>query len=73
MSVCSSVSKLIIFFFCTNIALKEGPWQLRNGLFLRGLLKSQTGRVNLNKSINWLSAKSQSSKTNRFKVLNEKS
>lgn len=29
-------------------------------------------RVKLNKSINWLSAKSQSSKTNRFKVLNEK-
>lgn len=29
-------------------------------------------RVKLNKSINWVSAKSQSSKTNRFKVLNEK-
>ena len=28
--------------------------------------------VKLNKSINWVSAKSQSSKTNRFKVLNEK-
>lgn len=29
-------------------------------------------RVKLNKSNNWVSAKSQSSKTNRFKVLNEK-
>lgn len=39
---------------------------------MRGLLKTQMERVKLNKSINWVSAKSQSSKTNRFKVLNEK-
>lgn len=32
----------------------------------------QMERVKLNKSINWISAKSQSSTTNRFKVLNEK-
>lgn len=30
------------------------------------------GRVKLNKSINWVSTKSQSPTTNRFKVLNEK-
>lgn len=34
--------------------------------------KTQMERVKLNKSNNWVRAKSQSSKTNRFKVLNEK-
>lgn len=48
------------------------PTKLRSSLSLRGLLKNtQMERVKLDKSINWVSAKSQSSKTNRFKVLNE--
>lgn len=46
--------------------------KLRSSLSSRRLLKTQMERVKLNKSINWVSAKSQSSKTNRFKVLNEK-
>lgn len=59
-------------FFCIDIVHKNLPTKLRTSLSLRRLLKTQMERVKLNKSINWVSAKSQSSKTNRFKVLNEK-
>ena len=57
--------------FCYCV-LKNLPAKLTTSLSLRRLLKTSMGRVKLNKSINWVSAKSQSSKANRFKVLNEK-
>lgn len=60
------------FFCCIGIVHKNPSFKLRISLSLRRLLKMQMERVKLNKSINWISAKSQSSKTNRFKVLNEK-
>lgn len=59
-------------FCCIGIIHKNPSFKLRISLSLRRLLKMQMERVKLNKSINWISAKSQSSTTNRFKVLNEK-
>lgn len=58
--------------FCTDIVHKNLQTKLRSNLSSRRLLKTQMEIVKLDKSINWVSAKSQSSKTNRFKVLNKK-
>ncbi len=51
---------------------RSSLYQTQNCPLLRRLLKTQMETVKLNKSINWVSAKSQSSKTNRFKGLKEK-
>lgn len=58
--------------FCNDNVHKNFLTKLRTGLSLSRLHKTQMERVKLNKSINWVSTTSQSSKTNRFKVLNEK-
>lgn len=61
-----------IVFPSRHCSLEPPEQTLDPNLSSRRLLKTQMERVKLNKSINWVSAKSQSSKTNRFKVLNEK-
>ena len=60
-----------LFLDRSDIVDKNVPTRLRTEASPRGdYSKRQMERVKLHKNMNWASAKSQSSTTNRFKVLN---
>lgn len=66
---CPSV-RMLIWKQMRQKKLEQKLQQSRDWYLLEKI--TQTERVKLNRSNNWVRAKSQSSKANRFKVLNEK-